>query len=173
MRYSIAASMINTNEDKLLEPGKELTRADVALILYNFLEYRENRRTQSLLDSSEQEIIFILEKLEANNITEAEYSSARTLLYARGANSVHPNEPVVQGTVKIAEGFRALVQAYRAGLSWNLNDVITYAGEAWRLANEAKEINADLNSIAVEMQRIAKSMADDARGKRGDDELTR
>jgi hypothetical protein len=168
MRYSLSASLITTDENKLLNPDEELTRADTALILYNFLEYSEKKRTQATLSSAEKEIIYTLERLSEDDIENAKLSSVRALLYARGANSIHPDEVVVQSTVKITEGFRALVEAYIAGTKWYLEDVITHAGQAWDLADSAKNINPDLIIIANELQRIAKSMADDARSNRGE-----
>lgn len=163
MRYAITASMIIVNADGTLEPQKELTRGEVALLLHRFHTYREGRRTQALLSAAESDILNVLKMFEEQNIIQAELASARAMLAARGALQSKPDDPLVKGAVKTAEGFRALVRAYQAGAQGKLEDSITIAGEAWNLANKAKEFSPSLSSLATQMQAIAKSMADEAR----------
>ncbi|TSC57269.1 MAG: hypothetical protein Greene041662_1002 [Candidatus Peregrinibacteria bacterium Greene0416_62] len=163
MRYAIASSMTMIGGDGLLHPDRTLTRGDCALILHRYLMYKEGRRTQALLSETESEIIVILGSLEKNDIVTAEYASARGLLAARGAHLSKPDEPVVQGALKTAEAFRALVGAYRAGLNRDYQQVTKLAGDAWNLASRAKELAPNLAGISDQVQKIAKGMADSAR----------
>ena len=163
MRYAISSSMIMIGDDGMLHPASELTRGDVALLMFRFLMYKDNRRTQALLSETEQEIVIVLNSLETNNITQAEYASARGLLAAFGAYTSRPDTGVVKGALKIAESFRALVRAYRAGLNLQLDEVIRLAGEAWNKAEEAKGMSEDVKNIAEQVQASAKTMADSAR----------
>lgn len=163
MRYAIASSMTMIGGDGRLHPDRQLTRGDCALILHRYLMYKEGRRTQALLSEAENEIIIVLGALEGNDIVNAELASARGLLAARGAHLSKPDEPIVQGALKISEAFRALVRAYRSGLSLDYESVAKLAGDAWNLSARAKELAPNLVGIADQVQKIAKGMADSAR----------
>lgn len=163
MRYAIASSMTMIGADGLLHPDRPLTRGDCALILHRYLMYKDGRRTQALLSEAESEIIIILGALEKNDIMTAEFASARGLLAARGAHLSKPDEPIVQGALKTAEAFRALVRAYRAGLNKQYDEVTKLAGDAWNLASRAKELAPNLAAISDQVQTISKGMADSAR----------
>lgn len=163
MRYAISSSMMMISENGTLEPAKEMTRADTAVFLHRLLMYREGRRTQALLSEAESEILVILGTLEKNDIEQAEYASARALIAARGAHASKPDIPVVQSALKITEAFRALVSAYRTGIVGDLDKVINFAGDAWNLAEKAKNIEPNMAKLAEQVQNIAKNMADSAR----------
>jgi predicted DNA-binding antitoxin AbrB/MazE fold protein len=163
MRSAITSSITMATQEGELLPSKELTRGDVALFLFRFMMYNDGRRTQALLSEAETEILNILSFLEKNDITQAEYASARALLAARGAQAKRPDEALVQAAVKTTESFRSLVRAYRAGVNGDFDTVIELAGEAWNLADKAKQIHKGLESVAAQIQTIAKNMADSAR----------
>lgn len=169
MRYGITSSMTMISNDGTLTPGKQLSRAETAVLLYRYIMYEQKRRTQALLSEAENEILVVLSFLEQNNLEEAQYASARALLAARGAHAARPDESVVQGAVKITEAFRALVRGYKAGIDKNLDETIRLAGEAWNLADRGKEKDASLTSVADQIQNIAKEMADSARAKQSGD----
>lgn len=166
MRYGITTSMTMISSEGTLTPGKQLSRAETAVLLYRYIMYEQKRRTQALLSEAENEILVILSFLEQNNIEEAEYASARALLAARGAHAARPDEGIVQGAVKITESFRALVRGYRAGVDNDLDETIRLSGEAWNLAERGKEKDAELSDVAGQVQSIAKNMADSARAKK-------
>src|SRR3989344_5887289 len=163
LRYAVASSMTMATTEGLFAPGRELTRADVALLLHRFMMYQEGRRTQALLSQAETEIQNVLGALDKNDITRAEYASARALLAARGALSSRPTESVTKGAVKTTEAFRALVRAYRQGISGDLDAVIKLSSDAWNLAAKAKELDPALAAKAEQIQKTAKSLADSAR----------
>ena len=166
LRYAITSSMTMVNADGTLAPGKELTRGDTSLLLYRLLMYKEGRRTQALLSEAETEILIVLGSLENNDITQAEYASARGLLAARGAHASKPDNPVVQGALKTTEAFRALVRGYRAGLNKNYDETIELAGNAWQLADAAKQRNPDIETLSLQVQKIAEELANDARAQK-------
>lgn len=147
LRYGITSSMVMISNEGTLTPGKQLTRAETAVLLYRYIMYKQGRRTQALLSEAENEILITLSFLEQNNIAEAEYASARALLAARGAHAAKPDESIVQGAVKITEAFRAVVRAYRAGVDENFEETVRLAGEAWNLADRARE--KMLTSVAL------------------------
>lgn len=163
MRYAIASSITMISQEGLLLPAKQLTRSEVAVMLYRYLMFKQGVRTQALLSEAESEVINVLQQLQAATLPQAEYASARASLAAKGALASKPDASVVKGAVKITEGFAALVQAYKAGVSGQLDQVISLAGSAWQLGEKAKEFDPSLATLAGQMQTIAKSMADEAR----------
>lgn len=170
MRFAIASSMTQTDAQGKLSPGKDLTRGEVAVLLYRFLMYRQGLRKQALLSLAETEILNILQLLDQSSITDADYASNRSYIAARGAlASKHTSEeePVLKGAVKTSEGFVALVDAYQSGLAGDLDGVITHSGDAWHLAESARTFAPALDNIASQMQSIAKQMADQARAAKG------
>lgn len=170
MRYALASSMTQTDTQGKLNPGKELTRGEVAVLLYRFLMYREGLRKQALLSMAETEILNILKLLDENGIDEANYASNRGYLATRGAlASKHSEEEdgLIKGAVKTSEGFVSLVDAYEEGVKGNLQGVVDSASNAWHLAEKAREFAPGLDSIASQMQQIAKQMADQARAALG------
>ncbi|MDO8469280.1 MAG: S-layer homology domain-containing protein [Candidatus Peribacter sp.] len=163
LRYALTASMTMITSEGTFDPGRELTRGDTALILYRFLMYRNGKRTQALLSEAESEILIVLGSLKDNNPEQAEFASARALLAARGANAGAPNQPIVQGALKITEAFRAIVRAYRAGLSQQFDESIRLSGDAWNLAARGKELSPGLSNLTDQVQALAKNLAESAR----------
>jgi hypothetical protein len=163
MRYAMASSIIIVHPDGTLQPSATLNRGAVAQMLYHFAMYQGGRRTQALLSEEENELVNVLQMFDQKNSAQAQYASARALLAARGANSIKPNTPIVQAAVKTAEAFRLLVQAYDAGVSGKLNDVLTFTKDAWTTAQKAKDISPSLGDLTSRVQEIAKNMADQAR----------
>lgn len=163
MRYAVAVSMTAANKDGLLSPSREITRADSALILDRFDGFIAGERTQVLLSQTESEITRVLALLNRKDLQEASSASTRSLLTARGALTLRPNEPLTQGAVKIAKGFQSLVLSYAAGAAGRIDDVIKYAKEAYAAADKAETISPALSGVTRRMRTIAKSLADEAR----------
>ena len=163
IRYAFSASMIQVDTSGNLSPAQELTRGDMAVLMHRFAMYQAGRRTQALLSEEESELVNVLDMLEKNEIVQAEYASARALIAARGAHASKPDVPLVQGALKIAEAFRALVRGYRAGVEGKLDEVVSLSKEAWNIAESAKSIIPDLGELAGSVQSIAGKMANEAR----------
>lgn len=163
MRFAIASSMTMVTDDGALNPGQELTRSQVALLLYRLEMFKQGRRTQALLTEAETEILNVLKLFESKDVVNAEYAATRSTVAARGALISAPNEAIVKGAVKISEGFQALVGAYKTGLNGDLDGTIALAGTAWNNAAKAMEFSSGLTPVAQQMQAIAKSLADEAR----------
>jgi len=172
MRYALTASMTMIAQDGLLHPARELTRGETALLIYRYLMYKADRRTQALLSETESEILVILSMLENNNIEQAEYASARALLAARGAHASRPNESIVVGALKVSEAFRALVRAYRSGVNGDFAQVEKLAKDAWSLGEQAKTEEPSLGTLADQVQTISQNMAESARNEMDKEEET-
>ncbi len=163
MRYALSSSMTSVSAEGTLNPAKEISRGEMALLLYRLDMYRAGRRTQALLSQTEGDIVNLLKMLDAKDINQAKFASTRAILTSRGALASKPNEAVVKGAVKTAEGFGLLVRAYESGTAGKFEEVISLAKEAYAAADKAKAFSPSLGDIATQMQSIAKKMADDAR----------
>lgn len=167
MRYALASSMLNITPQGTLGPGDELTRADVAQLLYFLIMYKNGRRTQALLSVEETDLINVSQSLANQDIAQAEFAATRALLAAKGAYTSKPTVPVVQGALKSAEGFSAIVRGYRAGQEGNLDEAIRLSKEAWSIAAEAKAKSPELGPLSEQLQQIASNMASEARKAQG------
>ena len=163
IRLALVSSMTFIGSDGLLHPDKPLLRGDLALLLYRHAMYEQGNRTQDLLSEAASEISTASKMLAKNKLDSAEQAADRSLLAARGALASMPDEPLVKGAVKTAEGFQDLVLAKRAFNAKNYDSTITLCSSAWQLAKKAKEFSSSLTSVATQMQNISKNLADSAR----------
>ncbi len=163
MRYAIAGSITAVGKDGILSPSREITRGDMALMYYRLDMYIAGRRTQALLSQTETDITNVLQMLDAKNVAQAEFASARAVIASRGALLSRPNENIVKGAVKVAEGFQSLVRGYKAGITGQLDIVIQSSKDAYAAADKAKAFSPGLATVTDQMKTIAKNMADEAR----------
>lgn len=163
MRYALASGVTATAKTGYLSPGRDVTRADAAVFLHRFFLAREGGRTQDLLSNAREDLERTITALEKGDVNTADITSARAVLAARGAHQFRPNEDQVRVAVKTAEGYRSLVQAYRAGMAGNLDKVVSNSTAAWKSGDQALKISPDAAELAKQLQRYAKSFADQAR----------
>lgn len=166
LRYAVATATTVLPSSGAYGPARELTRGDVALLLYRYLLYRDGSRSQELLSLTRAEVENVINALAQGRASNAEYASARAVLLARGAREAEPDAPAVKVAVKIAEGFRALVRAYRAGLNGDVNAVLKLAADAEYLAGQAEKMSPDAKAVAGQLRLYARSFKDQAGGKR-------
>lgn len=161
-RYGLTASAVQANEN-MLKPSAEMTRGDVAGLIYRFLLYRDGKQTQTLLSSTENDVLNALLLLE-NGVTDtAREAAARAVLTARGALSSRPDDAVSKAAVKTSEGVMALVDAQKNIDEGNTTAAVEQASTAWHLGAKAMEFSSGLKSIDLQLQTAATKMADRAR----------
>ena len=163
IRFALSSSTLEVSSDGRLHPDMELTRGMLADEIYRLAMYQAGKRTQALLTEEENELVNVLQMLEKKDFTQAERASARALVASRGSLQSKPTVAIVQAAVKIAESFRNLVRAYKAGTDGKLDDVLSLTKDAWTLAEKAQQISPSLHELAIRVQTIAKNMADQAR----------
>lgn len=163
MRFAVGSSLIQVDTVGSLMAGTQLTRGQVALIMYRWAMFEQGRRTQALLSEAESEILNVLSMIEAKELDRAGEASNRSILAARGALVSKPDSGVVKGAVKVSEGFGSITSAYKAGMEQRFDDAITLAGQAWQSGEKAKEFAPELAEVVTQMQTVAKTVADSAR----------
>lgn len=165
IRLAFVTSATSVPKSGLIRPERDLTRGDTALLLDRFLLYKDGRRVQALLSLAEEDILRLTQALNAKQLKDAEFASARVLLAARGAHDAAPNEPLVSGVVKIAEAYRALVRAYRALLESRSSEAEKLCKDAWGIASTATGLSPSLQTLTQELQDSAQKLAAEARSR--------
>jgi hypothetical protein len=163
IRFALASSMTAVNGEGKILPSSELTRGSMALLYYRLDMYLAGRRTQALLSQAETDIGNVLQMLDQKQLEQAEFASARSIMAARGALMAKPEEGIVKGAMKVSEGFQFLVASYKAGVEGRLDDAISAAKDAYNSAEKAKSFAPSLATVVDQMEKIAKTMADQAR----------
>lgn len=162
-RYGIASSVIQIDTAGSLQLSKELTRGDIANLLYRFFMYKDGRRTQALLTEEETELMNVLQMLQQKDLSQAQFAASRALLAARGAKESKPALLLVSGAVKIAEAFQQLVTAYKVGTEGRFDETVALAQTAWKLADQAERLSPQLQSLSGNVKQLSKNIADEAR----------
>lgn len=167
MRFAMSAGLIEPTDNGLLEPGKELSRAETAMIFSAFFTYRENRMVQKLVERTEAALLSAINSfLREGSFEEAVFASARAVLLSRSALRLEPASTLLQGLVKTAEGFSSLVQSRASLQQEQWAQAETQAKDAWNSAEEARNLDVSLSSIASELQRLSHTLAASARESR-------
>ncbi len=163
MRYAIATSTTEVYANGLYEPDRQITRSDVALLMYRYLMYKQGKRTQTLLSDIQKDMENVVDDLSKNKVSDASYASVRAVLMARGAHEIAADQTVVKVAVKTSEGYHSLVLAYQAGMKGNLKGVVKNSKDAWTSGQEAKKLSPDAATLATQLQKYATSFAEEAR----------
>ncbi len=163
MAYGVASSILVPTSDWKLQPEQELTRGDAAMLLSAFLQYREGKRTQTLLSAADREMTSILQSFDAKNSRAALYAATTALLQAKGAQQSRP-EPLTNGVAYLGEAFLDLAKGNIAGSVGKNDEAAALAGEAWAKAGKAVETSPVLAPIGQKVQDIAHTMAESTRG---------
>lgn len=114
MRFGRSYGIISPDTLGKLDPGKALTRAEVADILYNTVKITKVGTLQETLSRAEASIVSA-----TTNINIKEYDAALADIedakrYAEQAKNVKPDEPLVQEAYTIAQSYAVALQGYVA-----------------------------------------------------------
>lgn len=161
--YATSTNLIHADDNNNANPGKSLSRGEVAEITFRLIINVQGGDVQLYLSMSEAEMIKVLQYLDNNDINNAEIAVSKAVQYANNAVGISPDNPIVLSAKKIAEAFDELVQAYRAGLNSDYALVEAKAGMAWNLSSEAVSIDESVRTLAETIQNIAHDMAANAR----------
>lgn len=115
MRFGRSYGIISPDTLGKLDPGKALTRAEVAEILYNTVKVTKGGTLQETLSRTEASIVSA-----TTNINIKEYDAALADIddakrYAEQAKNAKPDEPLVQEAYTVAQAYAVALQGY---VSW-------------------------------------------------------
>lgn len=135
--FAKTIGIIYTDLGNKLYPGKDLTRAECAEIIYKMLIVNKGGDIQKMLSITEAKLVDVLVKLNNNDIKSAVDSANSAVFFSQKALEIDGEKGIVKAANKIAIGFQRLTQAYEAGLAGDKEKVKALVAEAKDLAGQA------------------------------------
>lgn len=148
MNYGGQAGLIIPDENGNLNPGQNLTRSEVAEILYVMKIILGGSNTQFLISQAEKQMIQIDLYVGENNGNAAKRASELSVDLTQQALKNMPDDNIVLAAAKLAKAYDFLVNAYLSGLEDNFDETKKWAEQAKAKATEAWEVNNDTQPIA-------------------------
>lgn len=152
MSFAKTVGIISPDLNDNLNPGKSLTRAECADILYKMLVLDRGGEIQKMLSITESKLVDVLVKIGKNDINGAIASADEAKFYANKALEIDGEKGIVKAATKIAEGFYKLTLAYKAGLEGNNEAVTQLVAEAKDLAGQAYNDDPNTQPLGVKIK---------------------
>ncbi|MGE3278920.1 MAG: S-layer homology domain-containing protein [Candidatus Altimarinota bacterium] len=152
MNYAGKSGLILPDEKNNLSPDKNLTRSEVAEIMYLMRVILNGKDTQFLLTEAEFQMAQIETYIGAKNIMLAKRSAELSYDFTQQALKNMPENNVVLGAAKLGKAYQLVVDAFIAGIKKDHRTAMKYAEEAKVKATEAWEANNDLQPIAKHLK---------------------
>lgn len=158
-------NIISPDSNNNINPSKDLTRGEVASIVYKLVIIIKGGPTQLLLSRAEAALMQAIFDLQANKLDDASADVNNAANLASEALKKSPDETVVQAAVKVISAFDALVSAFKNSAAKKYEDALKDAGNAYNLAEAARQINPSVNNLAEQVKSASKSLADNIRSQ--------
>jgi len=140
------------------DPGKQLTRSEVANMMYLLTLTENGTNTQFLLTRAETELaqteIFLMAKMPL----EAKKSSLLSIDLTQKALLNIPDNNIVLGAAKLAKAYNYVVNSYIFALNNETQEAANWANQAIDKASEAWEVNIDTEPIAKHIKDLAREI---------------
>lgn len=148
INYALSVGLIAKNTQGQVEPSKQLTRAEVAEMMYLLNLIRSSTDTQFLLHRAEAELAQIEVYIAANKIADAKRASELGVDLTQQAYRNLPDNNVVLGAAKLARSYDWLVDAFILGVQKEYELAAEWANKSIDKATEAWEANNATQPIA-------------------------
>lgn len=148
LEYAIRSGIVTKDPNGNANPGKLLTRSEVADMMYILLLIRNSDDTQFLLHRSESELAQIEVYIAVNKITQAKRSSELAVDLTQQAYKNMSDNNVVLGAAKLSRAYDWLVDSYIYGIQKNYEAAAEWANKSIDKATEAWEANNATQPIA-------------------------
>lgn len=148
MNYAGKSGLLLADQKNNLFPDKELSRSEVAEIMYLMQVILNGRDTQFLLTQSELQMAQIETYIGGKNIPLAKRSSELAYDFTQQALKNMPDNNIVLGAAKLGKAYQLLVDAFIAGIQKNGTEAKSLAEQAKLKATEGWEANNDIQAIA-------------------------
>lgn len=139
MTYAGHTGLIREDANKNLLPGKGLSRAEVAEIIYLMTIIRNGDNLTLLMKQTEQHILQIDPLVTAGKLVAAKRVSELAVDMTQQAIKLAPADVTVVGLGKIAKAYDFVLTAFIAGVQKQYDLAKDYALQAIAKANEAVE----------------------------------
>ena len=160
MNYAGSAGLITPDASGNLNPGKELSRGEVAEIMYIMTIIKRGNDTQFLITQSENQMAQIDPYIIGGMPLAAKRASELSVDITQQAYKNMPEDKVVLGAAKLARAYDFLVNAFIEAIQENYNTAGDWANQAIAKATEAWEVNNDVQPIAAHIKTKAGEILD-------------
>ncbi len=148
MNYAGKAGLITPDTNNNLYPGKDLTRGEVAEIIYLMSIILNGKNIQFLISQGEDQMGQIDKYIGNNDPFSAKRASELAVDVTMQAYKLKPDDKVVLSAAKLAKAYDYVVNAYIKAISKKTDEAKEFAQKAIDKANEAWEVNNDIQPIA-------------------------
>jgi hypothetical protein len=158
MNYVGQAGIIPKDAQNNLYPDKELSRGEVAQILYLLTVIRKGSDSQFLLEQAQLQINQIEVYLRNNEAQFAKAASGLAVDVTQQALVAMPTDSIVLGGAKIARAYDYLVDCYISAMAKKNDEAKSWANQAITKATEAWQVNNGLQTIAKHVKDLANGL---------------
>ncbi len=159
-------NLITPDSNGNIKPSSDLTRGEVADIIYKLELVVKGGPAQMLLSRTEAQLLQLMIDLQDDKIEYALQDVANAKNLVNQTLTKYPNENVVKSAVKVVDAFEALTKAYDAVKKGDLDGALTLCGNAYNLSDEAMGISISVQNLANQSKNAAKALADSIRAKK-------
>ncbi len=155
MRYGKEYGIIFPDRMGNMSPGKELSRGEVAEIMFNMHKVQKGGKTQEYLSRTEAKIFSTITKLNLQDFNGAAADMKKATEYVSVALTSSPNEMIVKEAVNVTKGFTLATEAYSL---WKKDGKVAEAkAKAQEARNAVKDIIA-LTELKKTLETIVTSV---------------
>lgn len=160
INFSQSTGIIRFSGEAKLEPAKELTRGEVADIMYLLIALKKQNNSAFLLGQAELEVASAMNLLNVRSYDDAYNSADIAYDFSSQALNVDKNEqntPIINSAIKLAESIKQLIDSYRMIVNeGNCEGAVELSNTTKETATKAWEYNNDVQKVA----RLIKDQAD-------------
>ncbi len=156
--YAKNVGIVEPTIDNRLEPGKYLSRADCAEILYKMYIVKNGGTTQDLLSTAEAKLVDALIHVKEGDIEIALTRAQEAVFYTDNAVKEDPNSNVTQGASLMAQGFEKLFEAYGAAVQKDFTQLKNLADEAKNDSAQGVAKDTTLQNLGQQLNDLADSL---------------
>ena len=158
-------NIITPDSEGRITPSKNLTRAEVAEIIYKLQMIIKGGPTQLLLTRAESSLLQTIFDLRDNQLSDAAVDVKTAGDLANQALQKAPDQTIAKAAVKVITAFDLLVKAHQDSSAGNYTQALKDAGDAYNFAEDARQINPSVDNLVNQVKSAAKSLADSIRSK--------
>lgn len=160
MNFAGSSGLLLKDQQGNLLPTKELSRGEVAEILYLLTVMLKGTDVQFLISQSEAEMVQIEIFMNAADAVHAKRSSELSVDFTQQAYKIMPSNNVVLGAAKLAKAYDMVITAFIAGVQKDKVMAEDYAKKAITKADEAIAVYAEITSVADHVKSRANDILD-------------
>lgn len=165
LNYAGKSGLLSKDSNNNLYPAAQLSRAEVAEIVYLMLVIINSKDLQFLISQSEAQMAQIEIYLGENDIASGNRAATLAVDMTQQALKLLPADAVVLGTAKIAKAYSLLVSSFIAALESRYADARDLANQTIAKADEAWQVNHDTEIVARHLKDKANEILTQIAGK--------